>query len=127
MRHIIVLTLVLLTGPVAVAYEEEAAKPNTLTSNEIADGWIRLFDGETKFGWKIDGEAKVQDGQLVLGGGAKATKATLTTRLGDCELRFDHRQGSFGKFGFAHDSFCAFGFDVKMQKLQRFAKQETRK
>ncbi len=78
MKHIIVLTLVLLTGPVAVAYEEEAAKSNTLTPKEIADGWILLFDGETAFGWKIDGEAKIENGVLVLGG-SKATKAVTTT------------------------------------------------
>ena len=91
MRHLIVLTLVLLTGPLAVADEKEATKANRLTTKKVADGWILLFDGEAKIGWRIDGEAKVQDGQLVLGGGAKSTKATLTTRLGDCELRFDHR------------------------------------
>jgi hypothetical protein len=68
----------------------EPAKPNTLTPREITDGWLLLFDGETTFGWKIDGEAKVADGSLVLGG-AKDTSATLTTQFGDFELSVEHR------------------------------------
>ncbi|GIW82983.1 MAG: glycosyl hydrolase [Gemmatales bacterium] len=57
-----------------------ADRTGILKPDEIADGWILLFDGETTFGWKIDGEAKVQDGTLVLGGN-KATKAQTTTRF----------------------------------------------
>ena len=51
----------------APAFADEKAKPNTLTPKEIADGWILLFDGETTFGWKVEGEAKVKDGILHLG------------------------------------------------------------
>ena len=58
----------------------EESTPNVLTPKEISDGWILLFDGRTTFGWKIDGEAKVEDGVLILGG-AKATKAETTTAL----------------------------------------------
>src|SRR5262245_28302718 len=64
------------------AFAEDKPKPNTLTPKEIADGWILLFDGETTFGWKIDGAAEVKDGQLVLGKGKK-TFAYPTTRFGD--------------------------------------------
>jgi len=28
------------------------AGPNTLTPEEIRDGWLLLFDGETLFGWE---------------------------------------------------------------------------
>ncbi len=66
----------------------EGSKPNTLTAKEIADGWILLFDGRTTFGWKIDGEAKVEDGVLVLGG-SKATKAETTTAF-DWEGNLDY-------------------------------------
>jgi hypothetical protein len=67
----------------------DEAKPNTLTPKEIADGWILLFDGETTFGWKIDGEAKVKDGVLVVGGTEAAT-ASIATRFGmDFQLQFD--------------------------------------
>jgi hypothetical protein len=57
-------------------------KANTLTPKEIADGWILLFDGATTFGWNIDGEAKVEEGALVLGG-TRATKAVSTTAFGE--------------------------------------------
>jgi hypothetical protein len=60
------------------AWADEPTKPNQLTPKEIADGWISLFDGETTFGWKIDGEAKVENGTLVVGGN-KESRATLTT------------------------------------------------
>jgi hypothetical protein len=53
---------------------QEADKP---AANPIPDGRLRLFDGETTFGWKIEGEAKVVDGVLVLGG-TRDTTATTT-------------------------------------------------
>jgi hypothetical protein len=64
-----------LTLPLRAAGEPKA---NTLTPQEIADGWLLLFDGETTFGWHIDGEAKVENGTLILGG-SKATRAATTT------------------------------------------------
>src|SRR5262249_3597270 len=54
----------------------------------IADGWLQMFDGETTFGWKIDGDAKVVDGALVLGG-AQRVRATPTTRFAAFELRLE--------------------------------------
>ncbi len=39
-------------------------KPNALTPQEIADGWILLFDGESTFGWT--GKAEAKDGALVV-------------------------------------------------------------
>jgi len=65
-------------------------KPNTLTKEEIAAGWISLFDGETPYGWKVDGTATVSDGALVLGGDKEAT-ASPTTQLGDFEMAFQYR------------------------------------
>lgn len=74
MRRWLVLTL--LVPCLALAQEKPAAAPNTLTPKEIADGWLLLFDGETTFGWKVDGEAKVEKGELILGG-TKATTAEV--------------------------------------------------
>src|SRR6516165_7567269 len=62
----------------STAAAADATKPNTLTSKEIADGWILLFDGETKFGWKTEGLAEVKEGALVLGGD-KSTLAQFTS------------------------------------------------
>lgn len=48
-----------------------AAEPPALTAQEIADGWLMLFDGETMFGWKADGAVEVKEGVLILGDGKK--------------------------------------------------------
>jgi Domain of Unknown Function (DUF1080) len=63
--------------PLEAGWRDEP-RPNTLTAKEMADGWILLFDSETTFGWKIDGDATVKDGVLVLGG-TKPTTAVSTT------------------------------------------------
>lgn len=63
--------------------EKDKPKPNTLTPKEIAGGWILLFDGESTFGWTIDGPSKVKDGVWHLGGGSKVAKARFTTTFSD--------------------------------------------
>ncbi len=73
---------------VAPASADDKPRPNTLTPKEIADGWLLLFDGETTFGWKVEGGATVKDGMLLLGG-EKETKAMLTTPLSAGELRLE--------------------------------------
>lgn len=61
-------------------------KPAALAAKEVADGWLLIFDGETTFGWKITGDAKVADGKLVLGGD-KETTAVTTSEFCDGEIR----------------------------------------
>lgn len=68
----------------------EPPKPNTLTPKEIADGWLLLFDGETTFGWNIDGEAKVKDGLLTVGGTKEATIFT-SSEFGEFVVEFEAR------------------------------------
>jgi hypothetical protein len=82
------LTLLTLLVPASCSFA--ADKPAPLTAKEIAEGWILLFDGETNYGWKIDGESVVKDGVLVLGG-SKKTVATPTTQFfaGDFKLETD--------------------------------------
>jgi len=77
----------------AVAAQERA---NTLTPKESADGWISLFDGETLFGWKVDGEAKIENGILKLPHAKKEVVATFTTTF-----PFD----SFEMYFESHDPF----------------------
>jgi hypothetical protein len=60
--------------------------PEGLTPNEIADGWIRLFDGETTYGWSVDGPAKIENGILIIGGDKPATLKT-TSRFGSFEFK----------------------------------------
>ncbi len=89
MRRITCAALLLAAVPAQAADEP---KPNTLTPKEVADGWVLLFDGETTFGWRIDGEAKVENGALVLGG-TKAAKAVTTTGFPNmaCSFRLEAR------------------------------------
>jgi Domain of Unknown Function (DUF1080) len=87
MRRLIPTLLLLAAAGLARAADEP--KPNTLTPKEIADGWILLFDGESTFGWRAEGEANVKDGKLIVGGAKKAT-VTSTTEFGDVELQFQH-------------------------------------
>lgn len=76
MRSVISALVLLVIASTLTAAEEP--RPNHLTSKEIADGWLLLFDGETTFGWQIEGEAKVEDGVLILGG-EKASRAVSST------------------------------------------------
>jgi hypothetical protein len=80
--------LLIFSGVTALAADDP--KPNTLTPQEIADGWVLLFDGETTFGWKADGDASVTGGVLRVGGGKSAT-IELTSPVGACDVRFEYR------------------------------------
>lgn len=80
--------LVLLLVPVFLVADESAAKPNKLTADEVRRGWLLLFDGETTFGWTVEGEAKVEGGALVLGGTMK-TVATATSQFGNRAVSFE--------------------------------------
>lgn len=70
------------------ARADDKPKATALTPQEIADGWLLLFDGETTFGWKVDGGAVVKEGSLVLGGG-KPTVATPQTGFASYDLRLE--------------------------------------
>ncbi len=85
-RWFALLTLVLC--PCWVAAQE---KSNTLTPKEVADGWLLLFDGETPFGWRVEGDAKVDKGILILDGRAKGAKVTTTSVFRDYQVGFNFR------------------------------------
>ena len=77
---------------VALATLVAAAEHNTLTREDLADGWILLFDGQTDFGWKPTGKAnwKVADGIISVSEG-EAGFLYHTTQLADFALRADFR------------------------------------
>src|SRR5579884_2040989 len=87
MRSLSAVALLLLaTLPLRAA----ETKPNSLTPKEVSDGWLLLFDGQTTLGWQIDGDARVEDGMLVLGG-QRETRATPTTRFAGAEYRIGYK------------------------------------
>lgn len=66
--------------------------PNTLTPEEINDGWILLFDGETDFGWQAGSKAnwRVAEGVISVSEGEKGLLAT-TSEFADYDLKVDFR------------------------------------
>ncbi len=86
LRFVLVGLLVLAAAP------GWAAEPNTLTEDEIAEGWILLFDGETQFGWKAASKADwcVDDGALTASTGEAGLLHT-TSQFGNYVLKVDFR------------------------------------
>ncbi len=81
-------------GPAAA----DDKKPNTLTPKEVAEGWILLFDGETTFGWKAEGESD-RTGRLLSVGGDKGGSTSTTATFGPGLLRLTYRQLGRGEAG----------------------------
>lgn len=73
---------------------------NRLTSDEIAQGWLRLFDGHTLFGWKPTSETnwRVDKGVIKADGDAKGLLVS-TTRWANYELRCDFKLVAGGNSG----------------------------
>jgi hypothetical protein len=83
-------TLVVIAIVLWSTADQDEGPSNTLSPQEIAEGWVLLFDGETTRGWDIEGEAAVREGLLILGGSRVAT-ASSTKSFEAFELRFDYR------------------------------------
>jgi len=83
---------VLVATCLSSTFSRAAEKPNTLTSAELADGWILLFDGETLFGWEANSEAnwKVADGVISVSEGEPGLLNT-TSQFDNYRLKVDFR------------------------------------
>ena len=81
----IVLAFLALAGVVS-------AQHNTLTHEEVEQGWILLWDGRTDFGWEYHGDAEwtMRDGVLAARSGKYGWLGTTTT-FGDFELTLEFR------------------------------------
>ncbi len=86
-----------ITAPARAADNPAAAAPSTeklnqLTDEEIADGWLLLFDGETMFGWQKGSDANwsVADGVISASAGEPGLLHT-TSEFADFQLRVDFR------------------------------------
>ncbi len=77
-----------------------ADAPADLLPADNADGWVRAFDGGDLSGLVIEGDAKVTDGVLVIGG-AKPARLSLNRDLGDdFEIRIIYRTEPPGQLMF---------------------------
>ena len=68
------------------------AEHQLLTDQELADGWISLFDGQTFFGWRPAPGAnwRIADGALVVDQGEVGLLCT-TTQFSDYVLKVDYQ------------------------------------
>ena len=59
---------------------EQAPEPLPLEADELADGWIRLFDGATLYGWQpaVKANWQVQDGSITVSEGEVGLLCTTT-------------------------------------------------
>jgi Domain of Unknown Function (DUF1080) len=85
MRRLLAIAAILTA--LLASHAAEEPKLNSLTPQEISEGWLLLFDGETSFGWTVKGDAKVNNGIWVIGG-AEPTTLQSTTQFGLGELTF---------------------------------------
>ncbi len=69
-----------------------AADLNQLTTQELDEGWISLFDGQTMYGWTPSSEANwaVKDGVISVSEGKGGLLCT-NSEFGDYELKVDFR------------------------------------
>ncbi len=85
----------------AAKVERVASLPNVnLTTKEINDGWIQLFDGISLFGWKPNNDVNwsVEDGMIAADQGKPGLLLT-TVPFADFELRCDFRLEKGGNSG----------------------------
>lgn len=78
----------------APALAADPPKPNTLTQQEIADGWLLLFDGESTLGWAADGDVLVKDGELLFSSKTKPGKISRHPLPLPLEIQFDYQSES---------------------------------
>lgn len=93
MRYGYAVWAVLTLGP--TVWAADVSKANALTPQEIADGWLMLFDGETTYGWQAEGDAAVKDGLLVVGG-PKPTRLTSSFQAPDYVFRLEYEARAAG-------------------------------
>ncbi len=102
MQHVLpaAVAAALLTGLPAEGARAAEVKPNTLTDQEVSDGWLLLFDGKTTFGWANHGGGKWQvvDGVLLCEEGTGGWLGTKT-EFADFILKCQYRVSKTGNSG----------------------------
>jgi len=76
----------------AAPQNTSAGKANVLSAEELAEGWLLLFDGQTLFGWKPASQAtwEVVDGAIRVDQGEPGLLCT-TSQFADYVLKVDFR------------------------------------
>ena len=79
---------------------KQPPKPQ-LSADEIADGWVQLFDGETLFGWKANSDVNwsATDGVITADKGTKPGLLLTSVPFADYELRCDFWMAKGGNSG----------------------------
>ena len=94
MRSLQIATLVLFAVSSSLAQLPAGflGEEGVLTKQELADGWIALFDGETLYGWRPQEAAnfRVEDGAIVVDSGEQCLLCT-TTQFSDYVFKVDFR------------------------------------
>ncbi|MGQ0632978.1 MAG: 3-keto-disaccharide hydrolase [Planctomycetaceae bacterium] len=90
----------LLSFTASVAADDKSRALNQLSAAEIAAGWVRLFDGETFFGWKPNNDVnwQITDGVIHADQGEPGLLVT-TAEFSDFELLCDFRLSAGGNSG----------------------------
>ena len=69
------------------------AGPNQLTPEELADGWILLFDGETTFGWQANSQGQLaRRRRRVSVSEGEPGLLNTTSPFADFSLKFEFRR-----------------------------------
>jgi Domain of Unknown Function (DUF1080) len=87
----------------SVLVADEAPKSALPSTKEAAQGWIALFDGESTFGWTVEGDVKVEKGLLVLG--PKRATMRSNTQFLDFQFRVDVEGEGVARIGEEHWEF----------------------
>lgn len=85
---------------VCLAVAPVFAQENKLTPEEVEQGWLLLWDGETEFGWEWHGAADwtFYNGVIAARSGAYGWLGTTTT-FGDFHLKLEFRTAADGNSG----------------------------
>lgn len=96
---------VLLLAFCPAAFAQSAKKPTDaprlLTEQELAEGWIALFDGQTLFGWKAHSKAdwQVKNGAIFVSTGERGLLCT-SVQFDNYVLKADFRAAKNSNSGF---------------------------
>lgn len=100
LRVLVVLVCVVATAALVGLSLRNATASTALSAQELADGWLLLFDGETLFGWEPASKAnwRAEQGVLSASEGEEGLLCT-TSDFGDYVLALEFRAAPGGNSG----------------------------